>query len=187
MSNDLTRRTFVAAGGAGLVGTLAFATGGIALLAPSRSWALSLESLDSHVGQTLLRMTRHIYPHDTLEDAVYALVVRALDAEAAGNPEVAEMLRGGVTELDRVATRTGSVHWLALSPAAQFGALETRSSGAFFQKVRSTAVVALYNNDMAFAHFGYEGPAFQQGGYLTRGFNDLDWLPDPPQSASPAV
>jgi hypothetical protein len=26
---------------------------------------------------------------------------------------------------------------------------------------------------------GYEGPSFDKGGYLNRGFNDLDWLPDP--------
>jgi hypothetical protein len=25
---------------------------------------------------------------------------------------------------------------------------------------------------------GYEGPSFDKGGYLERGFNDLDWLPD---------
>jgi hypothetical protein len=24
-----------------------------------------------------------------------------------------------------------------------------------------------------------EGPSFDKGGYLHRGFNDLDWLPDP--------
>ena len=26
---------------------------------------------------------------------------------------------------------------------------------------------------------GYEGPSFEHGGYLRRGFDDLDWLPDP--------
>jgi hypothetical protein len=26
---------------------------------------------------------------------------------------------------------------------------------------------------------GYEGPSFDKGGYLHRGFNDLDWLPEP--------
>ena len=26
---------------------------------------------------------------------------------------------------------------------------------------------------------GYEGSSFEQGGYLHRGFNDLDWLPEP--------
>ena len=96
-------------------------------------------------------------------------------------------MREGVAELDAAAAQTGSANWLALAPTAQFAALENRSSGSFFQTVRSTAVVALYNNEMAFAHFGYEGPAFEKGGYLTRGFDDLDWLPDPSPAASPAV
>lgn len=50
-------------------------------------------------------------------------------------------------------------------------------------------MVALYNNELAFAHFGYEGNAFpfqKGGGYLLRGFNDLKWLPNPTAQASPA-
>ena len=57
----------------------------------------------------------------------------------------------------------------------------------FFEKIRSTAVVSLYNNELAFAHFGYEGEAFSKGGYLERGFNALTWLPAPSAEASPAA
>jgi hypothetical protein len=39
---------------------------------------------------------------------------------------------------------------------------------------------------MAWAHFGYEGSSYEMGGYFDRGFQDLDWLPNPPASASPA-
>jgi hypothetical protein len=47
-------------------------------------------------------------------------------------------------------------------------------------------VVSLYNNELAFAHFGYEGNAFEHGGgYLQRGFNDLTWLSPPSDKASP--
>ncbi len=184
MDTELTRREFVAAGGAGLVGTLAFVAGPVALLAPSRSWALALERLDAHTGETLLHMTRHIYPHETLENAVYALVIKALDGDAQSDKATAALLIDGVAELDAAA---GEGRFLLLSAPEQRQAVEGRAGSAFFEKVRSTAVVALYNNDMAFAHFGYEGAAFDKGGYLTRGFNDLDWLPDPPPSASPTV
>ena len=184
MDSELTRREFVAAGSAGLVGTLAFAAGPVALLAPTRTWALTLEHLDAHSGEVLLRVTRHIYPHETLENAVYALVVKALDGEAQRDKTTATLLTEGVAELNAAA---GDGGFLGLSAPAQRRAVEARAGSAFFEKVRSTAVVALYNNDMAFAHFGYEGPAFDKGGYLTRGFNDLDWLPDPPASASPTV
>jgi hypothetical protein len=40
---------------------------------------------------------------------------------------------------------------------------------------------------MAFRLFGYEGEAFSKGGYLTRGFNDLRWLPEVPLADSGPV
>lgn len=177
----LTRRGFISASGGVLAGSLAFASGGIALLAPSRSWALTLTTLNAEEGATLLGFARQLYPHDTLEDAVYALVVKDLDTEAQGDGATAALVREGVAELDRAAA--GS--FVALPPDRQLAIVAEREATPFFQKVRSTAVVSLYNNELAFAHFGYEGPAFQKGGYLQRGFDDLDWLPEPDVAASP--
>ena len=45
----------------------------------------------------------------------------------------------------------------------------------------------LYNNPQVWQAFGYEGEAFEYGGYIERGFDDLGWLPDPPEDASPPV
>jgi hypothetical protein len=126
-----------------------------------------LNSLTSAEGETLLKVTRHIFPHDTLEDAVYALVVRDLDAAS-------ELLSDGVKELNQ---RAGG-HWAGLDTSEQFRHVEAMSKTPFFEKIRTTAVVSLYNNELAFAHFGYEGAA-GDGGYLHAGFDDLDWLPAP--------
>ena len=48
-----------------------------------------------------------------------------------------------------------------------------------FQHVRSTSVVTLYNDQEVWGLLGYEGSSFEKGGYINRGFNDLDWLPEP--------
>ena len=45
--------------------------------------------------------------------------------------------------------------------------------------MHSTTVVALYDDHEVWELLGYEGPSFDKGGYLHRGFDDLDWLPDP--------
>ena len=45
--------------------------------------------------------------------------------------------------------------------------------------MRSTAVVEVYSDERTWHLVGYEGPSFDKGGYINRGFNDLDWLPDP--------
>jgi len=39
-------------------------------------------------------------------------------------------------------------------------------------------VVSLYNQHDVWTKLGYEGPSWEKGGYLERGFNDIDWLPE---------
>ncbi|HEX6136602.1 MAG TPA: twin-arginine translocation signal domain-containing protein [Casimicrobiaceae bacterium] len=177
------RREFLKGAGV-IVGTLWAGSGALIALAPSRVWALEMKALDEHAGRDLLAFTRQIFPHDTLDDAVYALVVKDLDAEAAGNAGVKTLLGEGVAELDKAAG--GDFAAAAKDKQAQITAAMTRHP--VFEKVRGKAVVSLYNNELAFAHFGYEGNAFARGGgYLLRGFNDLTWLPAPSAQASPAA
>ena len=49
----------------------------------------------------------------------------------------------------------------------------------FFGFVRRTAALSLYDDEEVWEILGYQGPSFDQGGYVNRGFNDLDWLPEP--------
>jgi hypothetical protein len=177
MRIPLTRRELLRGTGV-LMGTLAVSSI-LATLAPSRAWALELQGLDTHQGEVLLAMTRQIYPHATLDSAVYALVVKSLDDKAKADPKVRQQLADGVKQLD---AKAGS-NWLTRAPDAQAQDVQALAGTDFFHTVRSTAVVALYSNTMAYAHFGY-GAAQGDGGYLTQGFNNLSWLPDPPAGAS---
>jgi hypothetical protein len=178
----LSRRRFLQGSGGLLMGTLLFSSGPIALLAPSRSWALELTTLDSATGARLLTMLRRLYPHDDMEDAVYALTVKDFDSKASADPGLAGLLKQGVADLDR---RAGG-DWSALPEDKQVAILESIQHTPFFAQVRSVAVNSLYSNELAYHHFGYEGASFPKGGYLHRGFNDLTWLPSPPAEASPA-
>jgi hypothetical protein len=155
----------------------------LATLAPSRTWALELTGIDTHEGETLLRLTQTVYPHATLPSAVYALAVKDLDAAAAKDAAGKRLLRDGVATLDAHAGGN-----FAAAGHAQRLAIARKLEGTpFFETVRSTCITSLYNNDMAFAHFGYEGASWPKGGYIRRGFNDLTWLPSPPGNASPPV
>ena len=178
-----SRREFLKGTGI-LVGTLWASSTALITLAPSRAWALELKVLDERTGKLLLVFTRQIFPHEKLDDAVYALVVKDLDAEAAGSADVKKLLTEGAAGLDKAAG--GDFAAAAKDKQSQITA--SLSKTPFFEKVRGKAVVSLYNNELAFAHFGYEGNAFQKGGgYLLRGFNDLKWLPAPSAKASPAA
>jgi len=176
----LTRREFLKGAGI-LTGTLA-ASSILSALAPSRAWALELKTLTSAQGDALLQMGKVLYPHKGLPDAVYALLVKDLDAAAGKDPKTAQMLGEGVAALDKAAG--GS--FAAASDAEKLEAVKSLQGTPFFNTVRGECITSLYDNDMAFAHFGYPGPSWDKGGYINRGFNDLKWLPDPPASASPA-
>ena len=163
-----------------LTGVL-LAQGAIGLLAPSLAWALEVKTIDQKQADTVLRLAKVLYPHQGLEDAVYALVVKAIDEQAA-DPATRQLVAAGVEALN---AKAGGA-WLTVSPDQQHDIVAALITDPFVQKVRATCITTLYNNDMAFAHFGYEGEAFSKGGYLHRGFNDLKWLPDPSLEASPA-
>ncbi|CAG9181095.1 twin-arginine translocation signal domain-containing protein [Cupriavidus pinatubonensis] len=176
---SLTRRNLLKGTGV-LMGTLVAGTP-LALLAPSTVWAVELKTLSKGEGETLLQMGRVLFPHDKLPDAVYALLVKDLDAAAATDPDVARQLRDGLASLDKLAG--GS--FLQANARKRLAAVKTLEGQPFFNTVRGKCVTSLYDNEMAFATFGYEGSAWEKGGYITRGFQDLKWLPALPIEASP--
>ena len=55
--------------------------------------------------------------------------------------------------------------------------LQGIEKGALFTKLRGDLLVTLYNNKEVWPKFGYEGSSADKGGYINRGFNDIDWLP----------
>ena len=175
----LARRSFLKGSGV-LMGTLAAGTV-LAALAPSPVWALELKTLSKADGQALMAMGRVLYPHKKLPDAVYALLVKDLDAKAAGDAAAATQIRDGVKALDQAA---GGSFTKAAAPR-RLAIVKAMEGQPFFNTVRGQCVTSLYDNDMAFAALGYPGSAWEKGGYITRGFQDLKWLPAPSAEASP--
>ncbi len=141
-----------------------------------------LKSLNVHEGETLLKMLRQIFPHDRLADKYYAKVAQDLDSQAQASADTAQLLREGLAKLDE-----GQKKFVEQSAEEQVAELKKIESSPFFKKVMSTELVSLYNNPEVWEQFGYGGPSYQIGGYLKHGFNDLAWLPDPPESASPKL
>ena len=176
----LARREFLKGSGI-LMGTLA-AGSVLAGLAPSTVWAVELKTLSQAEGETLMAMARTIYPHKKLPDAVYAILAKDLDGAASGSADTASMLREGVSNLNSMA----GGNFKKASDAKKLAIVKGLDS-AFFGAVRGQCVTSVYNNDMAFAAFGFPGSAWEKGGYITRGFQDLKWLPAPPKSASPSA
>jgi hypothetical protein len=175
----LTRRSFLK-GSAVLTGSIATSSVLFAL-APSPVWAVPLKLFTEKESVTLMQMGRVLYPHDKLPDAVYALLVKDLDADAMKDSVLATQLRSGIKELDRLAG--GS--FVKAKGDQKRNIVAAIANTPFFHTVRAKGVTSLYDNDMAYAVFGYPGASWDKGGYITRGFQDLSWLPAPPEEASP--
>jgi hypothetical protein len=135
--------------------------------------ALSRESFD-----TLVKMARDIYPHDKIADKYYAAVIESLDKAAKDDAALKTLLEEGVTQLDKKAAglKNAGGYGATSSEDERVAILKEIETTPFFQKVRGTMITGLYNNKELWPHFGYEGSSADKGGYINRGFGDIDWL-----------
>ena len=135
---------------------------------------VAMTDLSEHARETTLRVARAMYPHDRLPDEAYEKVVRQIDADARGDESIVMTIEQGIAELD------DPTPFKDLDADAQLAALQRAEGTPYFALVQATAVVELYDNPLVWKALGYEGPSVHLGGYVERGFDDLDWLPDPP-------
>lgn len=128
--------------------------------------------------KTLVKVARDIYPHDFLGDVFYVKAIQPWNEKAAGDPAVKSMLEDGVRRLDEDAQdRHKSTYCNVGWEVDRVALLQGIEHTEFFKKLRSDLVVSLYNQHDLWPKFGYEGSSAEKGGYINRGFNDIDWLP----------
>jgi hypothetical protein len=179
----MKRREFLKTGAMAVVGTAVAASGIIGKAGAAEGAIPKLSALQPHEAQTLLQATRQIFPHSKLNDEPYWKVVGELDAAAKADPSVAKMLTDGVAQLD---SSQGS-KFVELNDKQRVEALKSVESTPFFLKVRGVELQTLYSDPAVFKALKYQGASYSMGGYIHHGFNDLDWLPEPPESASPKL
>lgn len=164
----LNRRHFLAGSSAIIAGSALMTTAGGMLIGPNAAWALTPQAVTAAEAATLVEMTRALYPHEKLDDAIYGKVVASLDEKAAKDPALKASLQSGVAELK-------AAKWDALDADAREAALKRFETTPFFQTVRGECVTGIYNNPDVWKIYGYEGPSAELGGYLHRGFDEITW------------
>ena len=155
----------------------AIAVPGIAVgmaIVPDAAWAQAAKNLAPATLTTLARAARDIYPHDRLGDAHYITAVAGYDS---GTPEVRDLMSKGCATLDAEAQKRHGTSYLAVvDENDRVAILKANQHTPFFNKLRSDLVVTLYNQKGLWTKFGYEGSSADKGGYINRGFNDIDWI-----------
>jgi hypothetical protein len=128
--------------------------------------------------RNLVRLLRAAYPHPRFPDGPYERTADAILSQAGDSLWHRLVLTEGLATLDaRVGSGRG--RFADLDDHAALDLLRGIEDAEFFVFIRSVAVVALYDDPEVHELLGYGGPSFEQGGYLHRGFDDLDWLPNP--------
>ena len=123
--------------------------------------------------RNLVRLLRAAYPHPRFPDGPYERTADTVLQQTEASLWHRLVLTEGLSTLD--AKAGGS--FADLDDEAALGLLQELEDAEFFRFVRGVTVVTLYDDHEVHQLLGYEGPAFEKGGYLHRGFDDLDWLP----------
>jgi len=169
----LSRRYFMASAAAGV----AVIVVGDAIYCPDEAWALEPTTLKPETIQTLVKVSRDIYPHDRLSDRYYAVAVKDFDTKAGQDPSAKAMFENGVIMLDGLAATAKASRYVDIGwEADRVALLREIEATPFFSAVRGGLVVGLYNQKEVWPLFGYEGASADKGGYINRGFSDIDWL-----------
>lgn len=160
---DLSRRRF-------LVATIAYsglisAGAGAALFRASSAWAQSPAA-----NSELVRLARLLYPHDGVADDVYIEIIDGISSDSANGP----LLDSAMDALS--AAQPGD--WFDLDTDEQVAAMKSVEKESFFEAIRAGVRDRFYTHPKVWEHIGYPGSSVEFGGYVDRGFDDIDWLPE---------
>jgi hypothetical protein len=123
----------------------------------------------------LTDMVRAMFPHPSFPDGPYQRSAQAILDAADADVRLRTQLDQGLRDLDAI----GGAPFAELDPARQLEILRGINSTEFFAGVRGAVITSLYDDREVWSLLGYEGASYPAGGYITRGFDDLDWLPTP--------
>ena len=155
----------------------AMAITGMAVIHIKEAWGLQTTGLRPETMRTLVKMARDIFPHERVTDKYYAIAVKDYDEKAAGDPALKSLIESTVEKLDAFSKEQyKSAYVLVPMEVDRVQLLRRIQSGTFFTQLRGELVVSLYNQKEVWPVFGYEGPSASKGGYIHRGFDDIEWL-----------
>ena len=130
---------------------------------------------DAAAGEdTLTDMIRALFPHQGLAHDVYAEIVDAMLSAAADDPQFDALLNEAVEALDAAA----DTDFFELTEEAQVQVLQTVADTDFFKTITAQVRWRLYSHPKLWKIIGYPGSSVEHGGYVERGFDDIDWLPE---------
>ena len=130
-------------------------------------------AVDAVNPEALATLVHDLFPHDDIAPEVYAGIARTIIAQEQGAAGDLVLLQTGLQQLN---AQAGGQEWQLLDATLRLQALQKIADSEFFKIMLERCRALLYLRPEVWQLVGYGGNALQQGGYLTRGFDDIDWL-----------
>ncbi|MBO0896168.1 MULTISPECIES: hypothetical protein [Arthrobacter] len=142
---------------------------------PAKYPTLNETTLTPEARAILKRIIKTAFPHPDFPDEAYERMTSRIVTEADASTWFRVVLTQGLIALGAQSEEP----FLDLTDERALAVLRRVADLEFFGFIRRTTVLNLYDDPQVWEVLGYEGPSFDKGGYLHRGFADLDWLPTP--------
>lgn len=113
------------------------------------------------------------FPHRAVPTGPYRRTAEHIVSLVSGNDYQTALLGQGLVGLDALREQP----FADLDASDALAVLQSIEHTPFFVLVRSSTVTFMYSDPELWAAVGYEGSSSHLGGYVDRGFDDLDWLP----------
>jgi len=150
---------------------------GPTIFGKNNAWSATFKNISADDGATLVQMARDIYPHDHLADKYYAAVISGYDKAAGKDKSLKGMIEKELKKINSASKKKYKNNYRMINREVErVDILKANTKSPLFAKVRGDLVVGLYNNKEVWPKFGYEGESASKGGYLNRGYNDINWL-----------
>ena len=167
-----TRRRFLVAV---IVGSGAMASGlNLTLIRNASAWANSTDDGPASNENMLARMVRLYYPHENVADQVYLQTADNILTAAASDSQLQQVLDDAYAALDGA----GDQPFVELDAQSQLAAMTKVQDEAFFTAIKFQVLARFYAHAEVWKAINYPGSSVEYGGYVERGFNDIDWLPE---------
>lgn len=158
----------------GAAGVAALSTG-LGIFATN---SLAAKQVGRQGNVTLLRMARDIYPHDKLEDKYYQQVMGPLSDQSSSDDKTLKLITDGLARLETLSADRYGTNYLSIqSETDRVKILQSIESTDFFQKIKGSLMMGIYNNSELWPRFGFGGSSWEKGGYVNDpSYGKVDWF-----------
>lgn len=121
-------------------------------------------------GKVLTKLARLLYPHNAVDDTAYDEIADLVAADTG--------LAGAIASARAALESAPTIDWLSLPIGEQIAVLQEQQAESWFIALNGIIRTHTYNHPAVWEVIGYEGPSAHLGGYIHRGFDDINWLPE---------